>query len=654
MSIGARKPVLPVIAVCCVLVGWLVWSAVPALAVAPETPEVSVEALDAPTTAVVHGVLNPGVEGAPGTYELGTYEFLYKQGKAGCEGEGKAPVSPGISLGAGKEAVTETLQGLSPGTEYTACLLARDGIKGEHSVSTSVTFRTVPVVEAPVTSEPASAVTATSASFEGELSPGGTAGMLTYQFDYNTNGTCRVPKISQGEEEEGKQQPPQPSTQATEAVEAKQAHVSGTALELEPNDTYTFCLVATNVLGEQAQGNEVSVLTGHQVPTIIGVSVANTTSMSATISAEIYPHGEAATYHVQYGLNNAYGSSTPEVSISAQHGPASIQALLTGLAANSEYHYRIVATNSTGSDQSSDGTFTTSETVIAGSQGLPDDRAFEMVTPPDNEDANVYVPLAESESNSEGIATKKLFQVATSGSAVAYEGDATLGGGNGEGGRGRGNQFLARRLADGGWVTNSIQPAGVFSTYYQGFSSDLSVGVLGSGTPAEPEHLPLSEEALGGGYNVLYASETNKNAYSPLFTKAVVPNRPATIHGFGNSDSVYQSGTNEGYQPVFAGGSESFNDLSFEVNDALLSGDGVLESELEDNVKSEIAKGENQDYLYDSAGGHLSLVDVSPEGKVVPGATFGGPPLSEPKYNPPAFGGAISADGDRVYWSRKS
>src|SRR6202034_2408661 len=178
VSIAARKPVLPVIAVCCVLVGWLVWSAVPAFAVAPETPEVSVEALVPPTTAVVHGVLNPGVEGAPGTYELGTYEFLYKQGKAGCEGEGKAPASPGISLGAGKEAVTETLRGLSPGTEYMVCLLVRDGIKGEHSVSIPAPFKTVPVVEAPVTSEPASTVTATSAAFEGELSPGGTAGAL--------------------------------------------------------------------------------------------------------------------------------------------------------------------------------------------------------------------------------------------------------------------------------------------------------------------------------------------------------------------------------------------------------------------------------------------------------------------------------------------
>ena len=633
---GARRPVLPVIAVCCVMVGWLVWSAVPALAAAPETPEVSVEALDPPTSAVVHGVLNPGVEGAPGTYELGTYEFLYKQGKAGCEGEGKAPATPGISLGAGKESVSETLSGLSPDTEYTVCLLVRNGIKGEQAVSTPATFKTSSLLEAPVLREPANAVTATTVTFEGELNPGGATGRLSYQLDYNTNGTCAGEK----------------STTPVEATEASQLLIHGVeATELEPNETYTFCLVETNAFGEQAQGNEVSVLTGHQAPTITGASVANITSTSATVSAEIYPHGEVTTYRVEYGPSNTYGSSTPEASVSAQHGPASIQAQLTGLAPNSEYNYRIVATDGAGSEQSPDVTFTTGETVAVGSQGLPDNRAFEMVTPPENEDANVYTPFGEEVSVSEGTATFELFQVATNGSAVAYVGDPTSGGGN-SAGRGVGSQFLAKRLADGGWVTNSIQPAGVFSTKYQGFSSDLSVGVLGSAGYTEPEDLPLSSEALGGGYTDLYARTTSENAYRPLFTKAVIPSRPALANspeGFGAF--AYQTGTYQPDVPVFAGGSVGFNDLFFEVNDSLLSGGGVLESELENDVKTEIAKGESENYLYDSVEGHLSLVDVSPEGKVVSGATFGGLPLGERGGNPPDFGGAISADGDRVYWS---
>ena len=637
MSIAARKPVLPVIAVCCVLVGWFAWSAVPALAVAPETPEVSVEALDPPTTALVQGVLNPGVEGAPGTFELGTYEFLYKQGKAECEGEGKAPASPGLSLGAGKEAVSETLSGLSPDTEYSVCLLVRNGIKGEQAVSTPVTFTTSSSLEAPVLREPASAVTATTVTFEGELNPGGATGRLSYQLDYNTNGTC-----SGGE-----------STAPVEVTEAKQFQVPPVeATELEPNDNYTFCLVVTNVFGEQAQGNEVSVLTGHQVPTIAGVSVANTTSTSATVSAEIYPHGEVATYRVEYGLSNAYGSSTPEASISAQHGPASIQAQLTGLAPNSEYHYRIIATNSTGSEQSLDATFMTSEMTVAGSQGLPDDRAFEMVTPSNNEDSNVYVPfsLGVAEPDSQGIQTSKLFQVASDGSAVAYEGDATSGGGNGIGGNDIGNQFLATHLAGGGWANKSIQPPGTFNTRYLGFASDLSAGVLTAGTGAEPEDPPLSKEALGGGYEVLYKRSASEDTYQPLYTNAVQPERPESVGVVGNHFGTNTT-TDSAEAPIFAGGSMDFSDLLFEVNDALLGGNGAIESELRQDVGAEIAKEENKNYLYDSVDGRLTLVDVSPEGKVVPDATFGGPAYPRLDEHQPDFSGTISADGGRVYWS---
>ncbi len=656
MSIGVRKPVLPVMVVCCVLVGWLVWSAVPALAVAPETPEVSVEALVPSTTAVVNGVLNPGVEGAPGTYELGTYEFLYKQGKAGCVGEGKAPASPGISLGAGKEAVSETLQGLSPDTEYSVCLLIRNGIKGEQALSTPATFTTSSSLEAPVTKEPASAVTATTATFEGELNPGGATGRLSYQLDYNTNGTCKVVKASPEE-------PPfQQNTAPVEVAEARQFQIpSVEAAELEPNEDYTFCLVATNTFGEQAQGNEVSVLTGHQAPAIAGASVANITSTSATVNAEIYPHGEVTTYRVEYGPTSTYGSSTPEVSVSAQHGPAGIQVQLTGLAPNSEYHYRIITTDSTGSEQSPDATFTTSETAIAGSQGLPDDRAYEMVTPPENENADVYVPEALPRTyseNVEGIPTRRLFQVSADGSSVAYEGEPTSGGGNGEDGNGLGNQFLAKRLASG-WVTNSIQPGGLFATYYQGFSSDLSAGIILSGTPAEPENAPLSPEALGEGYSVLYERATSSDLYQPLFTNNVHPNRPANAKkGWTQFEASGVVGGASGEAPVFAGGSSDYNDALFEANDALLAGNGALEMELENDVKQEIAeqgiaegREHDENYLYYSVEGKLNLVDVSPEGRVVPGATFGAPPLDKPGFNDPNFRGAISADGRRVYWS---
>ena len=97
-----------------------------------------------------------------------------------------------------------------------------------------------------------------------------------------------------------------------------------------------------------------------------------------------------------------------------------------------------------------------------------------MVTPPNNQDANVYVPFADDESTSQGVQSLFPFQVALDGSAVTYMGDATTGGEGGIG-RGLGDQYLARRTA-GGWQQSQIQPAFHRYTHFQGFSSDLSSG----------------------------------------------------------------------------------------------------------------------------------------------------------------------------------
>jgi hypothetical protein len=61
----------------------LVFSA-PALAAAPEAPEISVETPVPAHSATVRGVLDPKNSG-----EAGTYEFLYAEGKAGCAGAPK-------------------------------------------------------------------------------------------------------------------------------------------------------------------------------------------------------------------------------------------------------------------------------------------------------------------------------------------------------------------------------------------------------------------------------------------------------------------------------------------------------------------------------------------------------------------------------------
>lgn len=474
------------------------------------------------------------------------------------------------------------------------------------------------------TSETTSSITSTEATLKGSLS----AGTTGYYFRYNIGESC----------EGGLSTSPQAGSGGK---------VSASVSELQPHTGYTSCLVATNKYGSTI-GPTQAFETESTAPKIEGAYVSSLATSSASVSAEISAYGLQTTYQIEYGPTDAYGSSTPLVNLGDPSSSVAIRAELIGLAAGSEYHYRIVATNQDGNDYTSDGVFKTPATAV-GSLGLPDDRVIEMVTPPNNDDADVYVPQALlGESLTEGTGTVFLFQVALDGSAVTYTAAPTVHGS----GIGLGDQYLAERSSTGGWNQSVIQPPALELTRYQGFSSDLSIGVLGSGDNEEAEVLPpLTPDAPGEGYRVLYTRTNSNGTYRPLITNVLPLTRSPASSG---SDEVFAVWDN-GHSPVFAGGSSNFDDLLFEDNDALLGGSGALEGELEEDVKEEVAKGENTNYLYDSVDNKLSLVNVSPGGKVVPDATFGGPPLQQgqerPGDTPPGFNHVISEDGNRVYWT---
>ena len=104
--------------------------------------------------------------------------------------------------------------------------------------------------------------------------------------------------------------------------------------------------------GGQAQPQPPSVTTG---------SASSITKTSASIAGTVNPNGLATTYHFDYGKTTAYGSSAPVPEASAGSGSAStpVSVALTGLTASTTYHFRLVATNSTGTTNGGDATFTT-------------------------------------------------------------------------------------------------------------------------------------------------------------------------------------------------------------------------------------------------------------------------------------------------------
>ena len=97
-------------------------------------------------------------------------------------------------------------------------------------------------------------------------------------------------------------------------------------------------------------------------PTIANVQVSSITATSALVT---WTTDEAATEQVEFGTTGAYGQQTPVASsLSTSH-----QVLVSGLLANTVYHYRVKSTDAAGNQAvSSDATFTTQAAAVASFQ----------------------------------------------------------------------------------------------------------------------------------------------------------------------------------------------------------------------------------------------------------------------------------------------
>ncbi len=148
-------------------------------------------------------------------------------------------------------------------------------------------------------------------------------------------------------------------------------HGSGIAVDTASSTVYVA----------DAAGDRVDVFTAVvPLPLIDNAAAINVTGKSADLTAKINPRGFDTTYRFEYGTSTAYGTSVPipDGDIGSGSNDVSVNQHLAGLAASTTYHYRVVARNALGTQISPDHTFI----YATGGTGLPDNRAYEMVTPP--------------------------------------------------------------------------------------------------------------------------------------------------------------------------------------------------------------------------------------------------------------------------------
>jgi hypothetical protein len=119
-----------------------------------------------------------------------------------------------------------------------------------------------------------------------------------------------------------------------------------------------------------ALGNLVG-LTGLQaaaynIPVVTELA-SSITQTTATLNATVNPNGaEVTECKFEYGLTSAYGSTAPCAHLPGSGSSAvAVSAAVTGLVANTTYHFRISATNPTGTSNGRDETLTTEPNLSA-------------------------------------------------------------------------------------------------------------------------------------------------------------------------------------------------------------------------------------------------------------------------------------------------
>jgi DNA-binding beta-propeller fold protein YncE len=341
-----------------------------------------------------------------------------------------------------------------------------------------------------------------SVTLNGTVNPEGSP-VTSCAFEYDTR------EYKEGEGPHGTQAPCSPASlgSGTSPV-AVSAHLGG----LVPQTSYYFRLVAASSFGtSQSAGREF--FTG---PRLGGEFVTEVASSSATLQARIDPNGADTHYYFQYGTSASYGiyvpAPPPGVDLGSASGEQSLSVHLQDLLPSTEYHYRVVVIQGGEAFEEPDRTFTT-QPAGGGEVGLPDGRAWELVSPPNKGAALIapfeFVPI----------------QAASDGSAITYGASEPIGE-NAPAGRTLRSQILSKRGL-GGWGTQDIGPPHTLAATqeisgegfeFRLFSPDLTLAAIEQRSEAKAV---LSPEAAEG--NNLYLRNSKDGSYLPLLTAADVP-----------------------------------------------------------------------------------------------------------------------------------
>ncbi|MFH0888518.1 MAG: hypothetical protein V1871_04850, partial [Planctomycetota bacterium] len=283
------------------------------------------------TTATLNGTVNPNGVAISVCFQFGT-SIAYGSTTASQDiGSGTIPIT-----------VTATITGLSPNLTYNFRIRVTQG-NGSTAIIYNGTDQTFTTSLPPIcATNPATNITSNSATLNGTVNPNGVA--TTAYFNYGLTTSYTVTTTSQAIGNGVVSLP-----------------VSATVSSLTLSAEYNFRVVGTNSFGT-TYGNNRTFTAAAPPPTCATQGAANVTANSATLNGAVNPNGVTTTIWFGYGISATpitYPLSTTAQAIGSGTSPVSVTANVISLASSTLYNFRVVATNSSGTTNGNNRTFTT-------------------------------------------------------------------------------------------------------------------------------------------------------------------------------------------------------------------------------------------------------------------------------------------------------
>ena len=372
-------------------------------------------------------------------------------------------------------------------------------------------------------------------------------------------------------------------------------------------------------------------------PTVVSSSASNISAEFAEFHANVAVVGAGTSYYFEYGTTTAYGNDAPVLTAEAPNGDGigsggsggseavNVVQWIGGLTPSTTYYFRAVARSTfrNGSGREGNGlAYGKSEmftTMPAPIQGLPDGRAYELVTPPDKGSAEDMFGARE-------LVFHEFYNI-----DFGYAAES-------------GNQFLLETGAAFGPypvpVNNPSAPDGGHNAYV------FSRSVNGWQT------VPFGRPSLG--VQSVFADVFDPEDFSRLgirdevgaelgvagvHTASLIATLDSPISGpmFTQLPSDVGSGEPTASETKMVGSSRNLDHIVVETKDHTLV-----------PAPGDDAQDPSTTALYEAAGGQLTLVNVNSEGVLLNRCGAG---LGQGSGLEGASHGAVSADGSKIFFT---